>query len=63
MAVASEAIPSSLPVKPSFSDVVALTLIRFFSSPIISDIEALILSDSGAIFGCSQISVQSILLI
>ena len=62
VAVASEAIPSSLPVKPNFSDVVALTLMQLLSSPIILEIEVFILSDNGPIFGCSQKIVQSTLL-
>ena len=45
--MASAAIPSSLPVKPNFSDVVAFTLMRFLSSSIILEIEVLILSDNG----------------
>jgi hypothetical protein len=63
VAVAIEAIPSSLPVNPNFSDVVAFTLIRFISNPIIREIEALISPDKGPIFGCSQMIVQSTLLI
>ena len=34
VAVARAAIPSSLPVKPNFSDVVAFKLIRFISRPL-----------------------------
>jgi hypothetical protein len=53
------AIPSSRPVKPSRSDVVALTLMRPASSPMIASSRACIAAAWGPIFGRSQISVTS----
>ena len=56
---ASAAIPSPRPVKPNFSDVVAFTLTRLESIPHMSAIRARMASAYGAIFGNSQIIVQS----
>ena len=59
VALAVAAMPSSRPVKPSRSLVVAFTATREMSSPAISAIRARMVSRSGPIFGRSQISVTS----
>jgi hypothetical protein len=59
VALAVAAMPSSRPVKPSFSLVVALTATREMLTPVMSAIRARIWSRSGPIFGRSQISVTS----
>ena len=51
--------PSPRPVKPSRSEVVALTLIRSASMPAIAASAARIAAACGPIFGASQTSVQS----
>ena len=57
---ACAAIPSSRPVKPSFSVVVALILMRVLSSFNSSVICKIIASRCGVILGFSQIMVASI---
>ena len=59
VAVANADNPSFRPVKPSFSDVVALIEIRFIGRLHISANRFFILCLSGPIFGISQIIVTS----
>ena len=59
VALAVAAMPSSRPVKPSRSLVVAFTATREMSRPEISAIRARMVSRSGPIFGRSQIKVTS----
>src|ERR1700731_3144103 len=59
VALAVAAMPSSRPVKPSRSLVVAFTATREMLTPLISAIRARMVSRSGPIFGRSQISVTS----
>ena len=59
VALAVAAMPSSRPVKPSRSLVVALTATREMLTPVISAMRARMVSRSGPIFGRSQISVTS----
>ena len=61
VAVAMAAIPSERPVKPSRSEVVALTETAPASIPMIRASACRIAAEWGPILGCSQISVQSIL--
>ena len=61
VATACAAMPSSLPVKPSFSVVVALTEMRDASTARIAARRAAIAAACGAIFGRSQIRVTSAL--
>ena len=57
VALAVAAMPSSRPVKPSRSLVVAFTATREMFTPEISLMRARMVSRSGPIFGRSQISV------
>ncbi len=59
VALATAAMPSSRPVNPSRSLVVAFTATRDKARPVISAMRARIMSRSGPIFGRSQISVTS----
>ena len=59
VALAVAAMPSSRPVKPSLSLVVAFTAMRETLTPVISAIRARIWSRTGPIFGRSQIRVTS----
>ena len=59
VALAVAAMPSSRPVKPSRSLVVALTATREMSTPEISAMRARMVSRKGPIFGRSQIMVTS----
>ncbi len=59
VALAVAAMPSSRPVKPSRSLVVAFTATREMLRPVISAIRARMMSRNGPIFGRSQISVTS----
>ena len=63
VAVANAAMPSSRPVKPRRSEVVALIEIRSSVRSIMSPIRAVIAAAWGPIFGCSQIKVQSMFVI
>ena len=58
MAVASAAIPSPRPVKPSRSEVVALTLIRSGSSPVMRPSAWRMAEPCGPTFGASQQTVE-----
>ncbi len=59
VAIACAAMPSLRPVKPSFSVVVAFTLMRCGSMPMISASLAIIASRCGPTFGRSQMMVMS----
>ena len=59
LAVACAAMPSPRPVKPSPSDVVALTPMRLIGRPLISAIRVRMASRYGVIFGVSQMIVRS----
>ena len=59
VALAVAAMPSSRPVKPSRSLVVAFTATREMFTPVMSAIRARMVSRSGPIFGRSQIMVTS----
>jgi hypothetical protein len=59
VALAVAAMPSSRPVKPSFSLVVAFTATREMFTPVISAMRARMTSRNGPIFGRSQIKVTS----
>src|SRR6056297_1179192 len=60
---ACAAMPSSRPVKPSLSEVVALTETRSGAKPVMSAMASRMACAWGVIFGASQIRVTSILLI